>query len=296
MKKTLFILFAFFSACIFAQTFEIDPFNKKDTINRIDAEGKKQGKWIVLGKSKMESCYPQNAIVEEGLYIDNKKSGIWKDYHCNGNLKTQITFQNGRPDGPASKYYETGKLKEEGIWKITKWTGEYKLYYANGQIQHEFNFNANGKREGNQRYFYESGKIMIEGNWAAGQESGIVKEFYETGEIKSEKNYSSGTVDVASIKEFDAKKPQKTLPLKETKKILIKKEEIVENAKPNAPLQLNGYHVLFNKNRQISKDGEFKNNFLINGKNFVYDENGILQKIEIYKNGYYVGNAQIEDQ
>ena len=295
MKKILYIFFAFYVAFVNAQSFEIHPFNKKDTINRTDNEGKKQGKWILLGKSKFESCYPQNAIVEEGFYIDNKKTGIWKDYHCNGNLRTKITYQNGRPEGPVSKYHENGKLKEEGIWKLNKWVGEYKLYYSNGQTQQEFNFNANGKREGKQRYFYESGKIMIEGDWAGGQESGVVKEFYETGEIKSEKNYNSGNIDVASIKEFDAKKPQKIMPVQETKKIVIKKEEIVESKKTTTTFLLNGYHVLYNKNRQISKEGDFKDNYLIDGKNFIYDDNGILQKIEIYKNGHYAGNAQIDD-
>ncbi len=280
---------------MFAQTYELDPSNKKDTINKIDVEGKKQGKWIVLGKTKTESCYASTAVVEEGFYVENKKIGIWKDYYCNGNLKTKITYVNGRPDGPASKYYENGKLKEEGIWKISKWVGEYKLYYANGQPRHEFNFNANGKREGNQRYFHENGKVMIEGNWSGGQESGVVKEYYETGELKAEKNFSAGAVDLASIKDFDPKKPLKLEVPKESKKVTLKKEEIIENVKPNAPLILNGYHVLFNKNRQISKDGDFKDNVLISGKNYVYDENGILIRIEVYKGGYYVGNSQIDD-
>jgi antitoxin component YwqK of YwqJK toxin-antitoxin module len=295
LKNLLLILSNFFALIVFAQSYEIDPFNKKDTINKIDVDGKKQGKWMVLGKTKTESCYSSNSIVEEGQYYENKKIGVWKDYHCNGNLKTKITYVNGRPDGPASKYYENGKLKEEGIWKISKWVGEYKLFYANGQLHQEFNFNTNGKREGTQRYFHENGKIMIEGNWASGQESGVIKEYYDTGELKSEKNFNSGAVDLASIKDFDPKKPLKPEAPKESKKVMLKKEEIIENVKPNTPLILNGYHVLFNKNRQVSKDGDFKDNTLINGKNYIYDENGILLKIEVYKNGYYVGNAQIED-
>ena len=60
---------------MFAQTYELDPSNKKDTINKIDVEGKKQGKWIVLGKTKTESCYASSAVVEEGFYVENKKIG-----------------------------------------------------------------------------------------------------------------------------------------------------------------------------------------------------------------------------
>jgi antitoxin component YwqK of YwqJK toxin-antitoxin module len=52
---------------------------------------------------------------------------------------------------------------------------------------------------------------------------------------------------------------------------------------------------LYNKNRQISKDGIFKDNRLMEGKAYIYDENGILIRIAIFKNGIYVGDAPIEN-
>src|SRR5690606_15859967 len=115
--------------------------------NKIDAEGKKQGKWIFYGKHKSEGCYKAEQKAEEGKYEDNKKIGIWIEYYCNGNMKNKLTFVNGRPDGYAVTYHENGKISEEGIWKNNRWTGNYKLYYDNGQVQHEFTFNASGKRE-----------------------------------------------------------------------------------------------------------------------------------------------------
>ena len=85
---------------------------------------------------------------------DNRKTGIWVEFYCNGNMKNKLTFASGRPDGYAIMYGENGKITEEGNWKINKWVGNYKLYYENGQVQHEFVFNPNGKREGAQKYFY----------------------------------------------------------------------------------------------------------------------------------------------
>lgn len=279
-----------------SQSFEINPANNKDTINVIDVAGKKQGSWIVFGKSKPNTCYQPTSKVEEGKYADNKKAGIWKEYYCNKNLKNKITYTNGRPDGYAIMYHENGKISEEGQWKINKWVGDYKLYYENGQVQQEFKFNATGKREGPQKYYWENGQVMIEGNWAAGKEAGVIKEFHENGDVKAEKNYNNGAVDVASIKTYEPKKPIVKTEVKETAKIVkVKTDETLQDPAKKGPTILNGYYVLYNKARQKTKDGTFKDSRLMEGKNYIYDSNGILQRIEIYKDGAYVGDAQIED-
>ena len=284
--------------CFQAQTFEFDPSNNKDTINLIDFLGKKQGKWIIWGKTKPNSCYTPTSKVEEGKYQDNKKLGIWKEYFCNGIIKSKITFLNGRPDGYAIMYYDNGKIAEEGTWKGTKWVGNYKLYYDNGHVQNEFTFNNNGKREGPQKYFYENGQIMIEGNWASGKESGTIKEYHENGDMKAIKNYANGEVDLASIKKFEPKKPNKKIidELDKKKKAVAKQEELasISNSKKNTGV-LNGYYLLYYKNRLKAKDGIFKDNYLIDGKSYVYDSNGLLLRIEIYKDGSYVGDAQIDE-
>lgn len=299
MKKfTFFILFI--SAVSFAQSqsYEIDD-KTKDTLNLVDAQGKKQGKWIVRGRHKPGTCYQPEQKVEEGRYTDNRKTGVWIEYYCNSNMKNKLTFVNGRPDGYAIMYHENGKISEEGNWKANRWVGNYKLYYENGQVQHEFVFNQTGKREGPATYYYENGQKAIEGNFANGKETGVIKEFYENGDVKAEKTYNDGNVDVASIKEFQPKKPltaKTDEPADNAPKVVVAKDE-----KPNeavaakGPIVLNGQHTLYNKNKQITKDGEFKDNRLMNGKAYIYDENGILTRIAVYKNGIYVGDTQVEN-
>ncbi len=277
-----------------SQTFELDP-TTKDTINQIDQVGKKQGKWIVFGKSKPGGCYSAAQKVEEGKYKDNKKEGIWKEYYCNGNPKNKVTYQLGRADGYAIMYHENGKVSEEGTWKVNKWVGKYKLFYENGNVQQEFNFNTTGKREGPQDYFYEDGTKMITGNWANGKESGTVTEFHPDGSTKKTTNYNNGEADVASIKTFAPKTAKKVEESKGVAKVVeIKKEETTQDAKVKLPTVLNGYYKLYRKDKQVSKDGDFKNNRLMNGKNYIYNENGILTRIEKYKDGYYIGDEQID--
>ena len=277
-----------------AQTWEFIP-NTTDTINYVDVVGRKQGKWILYGKHKQNNCYAPTQKVEEGLYKENRKVGTWMEYFCNGNTKTKVTFVNGRPDGYAIMYYENGKVQEEGQWKNNPWVGALTQYYDNGNVQHEFKFNNSGKREGEQTYYHENGKVAINGTFVNGKETGTIKEFHENGDLKATKNYNNGEVDVNSIKTYD---PTKEFVVAKEKVKDAPKVQVTKDEKPitasAAPTVLNGQHTLYNRNRQITKDGEFKNNLFLNGKAYIYDENGILTRVAIYKNGQYVGDGVIE--
>ncbi|MGZ4048335.1 MAG: toxin-antitoxin system YwqK family antitoxin, partial [Bacteroidia bacterium] len=231
-------------------------------------------------------------------YIDSKKTGIWKEYYPNddNSIKSVITYENNRPNGYAKMYHDNGKIKEEGLWKNNRWVGDYKLYYDNGQVQQAFKFDATGKRAGPQQYFYENGQVMIEGNWDGGKEAGVVTEYYENGDKKSEKNFNAGTVDPASIKTFEPKKPiAKTTP-----EVKIEAPPIVadpKKEKDNLGKVFNGegYWKLYNSNKQVVKDGTFSKNRLMDGKLYIYSSDGILTRIAVYKGGKYVGDSVIEE-
>jgi antitoxin component YwqK of YwqJK toxin-antitoxin module len=268
----------------------------KDTLNNyVDAAGKKQGLWIIYGKDANKPEYAPDQKVEEGKFVDSKKTGPWKEYYSNKNVKSVITYENNRPNGYAKMYHDNGKIKEEGLWKNNRWVGDYKLYYENGQVQQAFKFDVSGKRAGQQQYFYENGQVMIEGNWDGGKEAGELKEYYENGDIKSIKNFNGGTLDVATAKTFEPKKPiaKKAPDAKvEPPPIIADKKE-----KDNLGKVFNGegYWKLYNLNKQVSKDGTFSKSRLIDGKVYFYNSDGILTRIAVYKGGKYVGDSVIEE-
>ena len=118
------------------------------------------------------------------------------------------------------------------------------------------------------------------------------------GDLKAEKTYNDGNVDVASIKEFEPKKPIvkiKESPVDNAPKIVLKPDEKPNGVASKGPMVLNGQNITYNKNKQITKDGVFDNNRLMDGKAYIYDENGILQRIAKYRNGIYVGDTPIEN-
>lgn len=293
MCKSLVIIAFILSQVGYAQSFEI---YNNDTINFIDASNKKQGHWIFWGRMKKLPEYKDDQKVEEGKFIDNLKDGVWKKYFPNGLVENEMSFLKGIPKGNYTKYFDNGKTQESGVWDKNKQIGTFKRYHPNGKVAQEFNFNEEGRREGVQKYYYDNGNIMIEGVWSAGKKDGIVKEYYENGELKSEKQFNGGKLDVESTKTFTPKKPEPKKPEPKVEKVIVKVEKDEKPLEHNGVFNGTGQAKLFNKNRQISKEGYFENYKLISGKEYIYNEDGILTRIAIYKNSQYMGDGVIEEE
>lgn len=289
------VLFAFLLAFqgVEGQSFEM---NGTDTINKVDVNRKRQGYWMVKAKPPKFRNYPVGNLVEEGSYVNSRKEGLWKKYYPSAKLWSEITYKGSRPFGKYTLYYENGKTEEAGNWERTKNTGEFKRYHPNGKIAQEFSFTASGKRTGKQVYYYPNGKKRLEGTWNDGLESGEQKEYFENGDLMSVKNFDNGVMDKSSFETYAPKTAQvdaldNMIDAGKEMNVKVEKDE-----KPNqGAFDGNGYKKLFNSDRQIAKDGTFKNYRLMDGKQYKYDQNGLLTQIMIFKQGKYVGDGVIEE-
>src|SRR5690606_27822911 len=104
-----------------------------DTLNVIDAEGRKQGWWRVIGPVEGKPGYDAGKLIEEGRYTNNKRVGLWKRYWPNGNVMSEINYAMGRPRGEYKTYYPSGKVEEHGHWDLDRNTGEFKRFHPNGK-------------------------------------------------------------------------------------------------------------------------------------------------------------------
>jgi antitoxin component YwqK of YwqJK toxin-antitoxin module len=264
-----------------------------DTVNVIDENNLKQGFWKIFGKTKKVPGYEPDQVIEQGKFGNSRKQGIWTKFFASGKTKSEIEFKNSRPNGSYRTYFENGQIEEEGSWKNNRNTSSFKRYYENGQISQNFAFNPSGKRDGKQIYFYENGQVMIEADIASGKEE-FVKEFYEDGSVKSEKNFVDGKLDAASTKIYESKNPIKDRDAEELKKAPIEIVKVEASEKSNiGGFNGEGQHKMYNANREISKDGFFKDYRLMDGLHYQYDSNGILIKVKRYKNGRYIGDAPL---
>ncbi len=255
-----------------------------DSINVRDASNQKQGWWRILNNDGKYKGYESNQLVEEGEYVNNKKTGVWTKYYPNGNKKHELTFANNIANGYAKIYYRSGQLQEEGIWKLNKWQGQYKYYYENGSMKYDWTYNASGKREGQQKYFHENGVLQYLGDWKGGKEAGELVEYYEDGSVKAKRYFDGGnvipdkTVNLVAGKEFDEnvkKYSGKPAPKKMTRGQFV-----------------DGYNKLMNSDGTVDKEGTFKDKKLVEGKVYVY-ENGQIVKTIVYEGGKKVGEEGI---
>jgi antitoxin component YwqK of YwqJK toxin-antitoxin module len=251
-----------------------------DTLNQTDASGLKQGYWVVSNTGKVIPGCAEGQKLEEGRYVNNKKIGTWKTYHCNGRVKSEMNYREDR-SATAKIYYESGILREEGTWKNNTWVGGYKYYYENGKPFYDFAFNQEGKREGKQTYFHPNGNTMYEGTWMDSKEAGIIREYHEDGSLKSEKNFQNGVLDEASVKNYEPKpQPKKEKVEEPTPKEV--KEPLIQAPVDNT--LSDGMHKTYHGGK-LERDGEFKGGKFFRGKHFFYDKDGELLKTVYYDDG-----------
>jgi antitoxin component YwqK of YwqJK toxin-antitoxin module len=297
MNKIFYIFIPIFICSIsVAQSVPTFDVIEGDTVNYVDENNLKQGFWKIFGRMRKLKGYEPNQVVEQGKYNNSRKQGLWTKFFASGKTKSEIEYKNSRPNGAYKTYFENGQLEEEGSWKNNRNTSTFKRYYENGQVSQDFEFATTGKRDGRQTYFYENGQVMIEADVESGKEK-FVKEFYEDGSVKAEKNFVDGKLDAANTKVYEAKTPVKDRDAEELKKAPIKIVKVEKGETSNMKkFSGNGAHKIYNMNKQISKDGTFKNYQLMDGLWYKYDENGILISIEKFKKGRYIGEAPLPKQ
>lgn len=84
-----------------------------DTLNIIDKNGLKQGRWVTtVGEIRGEPGYD-----EEGLYKDNEKTGPWRKYTNTGDILAIENFRLGGKDGRQEYFNFLGILQRQEEWK-----------------------------------------------------------------------------------------------------------------------------------------------------------------------------------
>lgn len=289
MKKCISSLFMLLFLAI-----SVSSLASAEDVNALDAQGRRTGYWIIKGSMKPTQGYATDQVIEEGGYEANKKQGLWKRYHTNGKLQSEITYQNNIPNGPYNTYYKTGILEERGTWSYNKNIDDFERFHPNGVRSQAFYFDKNGVRNGTQYYYHENGKQELVVDIVNGREEGVMKRYYPNGDLKETKEFIGGKMNEATVKTF--KMVAENVVLEEHVAVEPKPSPVVKEDKPNLSLfKATGDNILYNKDKLISQKGYFKNGRLWNGRWYRYDDNGILEQIEVYKSGKLVGYAPLEE-
>lgn len=154
----------------------------QETINRTDANGDKQGRWI--GK------YAIGTIRYDGSFTNDKPVGEWKRFHENGKIKARIIHIPNTDKASAELFDSNGIRYAKGNYKGTVKDSTWN-YYNNLRLVGQENFSA-GMKNGRSLTFFEDGKPATESNWVNGMQNGVSRSFYPSGKKKTETMYLQG--------------------------------------------------------------------------------------------------------
>ncbi|GAO43516.1 hypothetical protein [Flavihumibacter petaseus] len=94
---------------------------KGDTINRVDANGKKQGPWV----NHIDPLRGEPGYEEEGVYKDDRKEGTWRNFNLTGDLFAIENYRWGFKDGASQYFNISGGLTREESWRAFNPDKEY---------------------------------------------------------------------------------------------------------------------------------------------------------------------------
>lgn len=94
------------------KTFKLS--DRGDTLNCVDMKGLKQGKWLV----KVPELRGNPGYEEEGVFLNNKKDGLWRSYSEEGDLMSVENYKWGLKHGRCQYFSVLGLDHEEGWWAI----------------------------------------------------------------------------------------------------------------------------------------------------------------------------------
>jgi hypothetical protein len=97
----------------FAQHKSYKLTEKRDTINIIDKNGLKQGKWLI----QVPELRGEPGYEEEGIFKNDKREGIWRQYNLTGDIIAVENYKLGGKDGVQQYYTYLGDLYREERWR-----------------------------------------------------------------------------------------------------------------------------------------------------------------------------------
>ena len=136
--------------------------NNGDIFNGEFKEGLENG----FGKKIYPYGIIDEGIWENGILITNTNNVV-KEYHENGQLRSETNYKDGKEEGLCNIYHENGQLM-------------FEIYYENG------------KKEGLDRWYYRNGQLRSDGNCKDDEREGLWKWYNVDGKLRTETNYKDG--------------------------------------------------------------------------------------------------------
>ncbi len=163
-----FLVFYFVTISCFAQYKEYKLNPNGDTINIINKEGKKIGKWVV----EMPELRGEPGYVEEGIYLNGLKEGFFRRYTIQGDLLAVENYFQGGKEGLQQYFTFMGNLEHEEYWRAYNPDHPYDTIAIYGDGNNEINSfkvvkaETYSVKDGDWKYYEpETGRVIRVEKW-----------------------------------------------------------------------------------------------------------------------------------
>jgi len=148
----------------------------QDTINQVDARGRKQGFWRKMDKD--------NLRVYEGQFVDDVPYGKFTYFYQNGKTRTiSIITEEGKVARTTS-WFPNGKLMAKGKYHNQQRDSLWQFFseYDGSLVSEEFY--VEGVKHGQEKIFYPGKGVSEIIPWADGMKEGTWEQYYDDGAPK----------------------------------------------------------------------------------------------------------------
>ncbi len=198
--------------------------NSGDTINCIDKNNQKQGRWSV----KTEEVRGEPGYLEEGVYKDGKKEGVWRVFTSMGDLFAVERYRWGNKDGKSEYYSISGPVREES-WKAVNPENPYDTIDVIDPVdpskveRRVVKIEGSAVKHGTWKYFDNaSGEVVKTENY-----------FLDKLQEPAKAQTADGSISSTDSSSAKAKAPAKVIPkevLEFEKKIGKKKVKVIDGS------------------------------------------------------------------
>lgn len=119
---------------------------------------------------------------------------VKKDYWDNGNLKSELRYEDGNLNGVCKWYQMSGKPQMEVTYKDNKMHGLSRRWHENGNLMEE-SWYKDGVQDSVSRIYSLSGALIEETYYVDGELNGELKRWYDNGQVYQEGQYVDGMMD-----------------------------------------------------------------------------------------------------
>lgn len=142
---------------------------------------------------KVKKSYWDNGNLKSELRYENgmlNGRSVW--YLVNGKKQIEVTYRNDTMNGLLRRWHENGNLMEEIWYKGGVQDSVYKEYSLKGILIAEGTY-VNGELEGEFHRWYENGQVFQEGWFSEGMMDGSWMVFYDDGQLAAKADFDKGT-------------------------------------------------------------------------------------------------------